>query len=257
VLRHLTGDAADYNLVFTTNGIACTTASVIAATQGLRTLDDIDEQHVEGIRRAHLLLAMFNAWQPGVFALSGWDLLGMLPLPADSVRDLIATGDTRWVHRGAHDLMDGSPDATASSAGMPRSRSLYGSLPDQLASGDSFVAGLRAVLATRRRHDIAVATQVDVPDVAHPGMLVMVHRLDGGDPTRADAPIQVTVLNFTGETIEGTVRSEHFTPRHAVVDASTGGEIGWVDDLKSFGVWLGPYAGLFLVLTAGPSEPVD
>jgi trehalose synthase len=257
LLRHLTGDAADYNLVFTTNGIACTTASVIAATQGLRTLDDIDDQHVERIRRAHLLLAMFNAWQPGVFALSGWDLLGVLPVPADDVRDLISTGDTRWVHRGAHDLMAAAPEATTSSAGMPLGRSLYGSLPDQLASDKSFVSGLRSVLDTRRRHDIAVATQVDVPDVAHPGMLVLVHRLDGGDASRVDAPVQVTVLNFTGETIEGTVHSTHFIPRHCVVDATTGGEIGWVDDLQSFGVWLGPYGGLFLVLTPGPSQSVD
>ena len=257
LLRHLTGDAADYNLVFTTNGIACTTASVIAATQGLRTLDDVEDRHVEGIRRAHLLLAMFNAWQPGVFALSGWDLLGVLPVPADAVRDLISTGDTRWVHRGAHDLMAAAPDATTSAAGMPLGRSLYGSLPDQLESDTSFVTALRSVLATRRRHDIAVATQVDVPDVAHPGMLVMVHRLDGGDATLVDAPIQITVLNFTGETIEGTVRSAHFTPRHRVVDATTGGEIGWVDDLQSFGVWLSPYAGLFLVLSPGPADPVD
>ncbi|RKS77938.1 trehalose synthase [Motilibacter peucedani] len=249
LLRHLTGDAADYNLVFTTNGIACTTASVIAATQGLQTLDAIDDSHVEGIRRAHLLLAMFNAWQPGVFALSGWDLLGMLPVPAEEVRELIATGDTRWVHRGAHDLMEVAPEATTSAAGMPRARSLYGSLPSQLESESSFVSGLRSVLDIRRRFDIAVATQLDVPDVAHPGMLVLVHRLDGGDPSLVDAPIQVTVLNFTGETIEGSVRSSHFTPRHAVTDATTRGEIGWVDDLQSFSVWLGPYAGLFLVLS--------
>jgi hypothetical protein len=88
-------------------------------------------------------------------------------------------------------------------------------------------------------------------------MLVMVHRLDGGDASLVDAPVQVTVLNFTGETIEGTVRSSHFTPRHSVVDATTGGEIGWVDDLQSFGVWLSPYAGLFLVLTPQASQPGD
>jgi trehalose synthase len=247
--RHLTGEAADYNRVFTTNGIACTTASVIAAVQGLRTLDEIDDEHIEGIRRAHLLLAMFNAWQPGVFALSGWDLLGMLPVPAEEVRDLIATGDTRWIERGAHDLMDVAPEATTSSSGMPRSRSLYGPLPAQLEQEDSFANGLRGILATRAEYDLAAATQIDVPDVAHPAMLVMVHRLDGGDPARPDARLQVTVLNFSGEPISGTVRSSYFAPRMAVLDASTGGEIGFVDDLQSFGIWLGAYGGVFLVLT--------
>ena len=70
---------APYNLVFTTNGIACTTATVIAATLGITDLDAIED--IDPIRRAHLLLAMFNALQPGVFALSGWDLCGMLTLP--------------------------------------------------------------------------------------------------------------------------------------------------------------------------------
>jgi trehalose synthase len=248
LLAAITGEAADYNLVFTTNGIACTTASVIAATQGHRTLDAIEDEHVEQIRRAHLLLAMFNAWQPGVFALSGWDLIGVLPVPADQVQELIETGDTRWIERGAHDLMDVAPDATLSAAGMPRGRSLYGSLPQQIGTEGSFIEGLRSVLATRAANEIAVATQIDVPDVAHPGMLVMVHRLDGGDPAREDAPVQVTVLNFTGEPIEGTVRSETFTPRLAVRDATTGAEIGRVDDLQSFPAWLGPYGGMFLVL---------
>lgn len=261
--RHLTGEAADYNRVFTTNGIACTTASVIAATQGLRTLDEIGPEHLDDIKHAHLLLAMFNAWQPGVFALSGWDLTGMLPVPAEAVGDLIANGDTRWIHRGAHDLMDVAPDATESAAGMPRGRALYGPLPAQLEEEDSFAHGLRKILSIRTMHDIAVATQIDVPDVAHPGMLVMVHRLDGGDPTFEDAPLQVTVLNFTGEEIAGTVRSEAFPPQAAVIDAETGGEIGFVDDLQSFPIWLSPYGGVFCTLTppdpatTGPAEPTD
>lgn len=256
MLRHLTAPAADYNLVFTTNGIACTNASVIAAIQGHATLDDVTEDSVERIRRAHLLLAMFNAWQPGVFALSGWDLVGMLTLPQDSVAELTSTGDTRWIERGAHDLLDVDPDAERSASGIPRGRSLYGPLPAQLEQEDSFVNRLKALLALRTEHGIASASQVDVPDVAHPGMLVLVHRLDGGDPTLEDALLQVTVLNFTGERIEGTVRSDSFTPRMSVVDARDGGEIGWVDDLHSFGVWLSPYSGLFLLLKPGTREDV-
>jgi len=254
LLDKLTGDAADYNLVFTTNGIACTTASVIAATQGHTTLDAIEPEHIPDIQAAHLLLAKFNAWQPGVFALSAWDLLGMLPLQASSVRELIAGGDTRWAHRGSHDLMDVDPNATSSSSGMPRGRSLYGSLPDQLGSADSFASQLAAVLKTRADFAIDIATQVDIPDVAHPSMLVMVHRLDGGDEQNEEAQLQVTVLNFGNETIEGTVRSTALLPRSTVVDATTGEDVGRVDDLQSFSVHLPPYAGLFL--TVSPDEPV-
>ena len=54
---------------------------VIAATQGFATLHEITEADVPAICDAHLLLAKYNAWQPGVFALSGWDLTGMLTVP--------------------------------------------------------------------------------------------------------------------------------------------------------------------------------
>ena len=234
---------ADYNLVFTQNRIACTTASLIAATQGKATLDEITEADIPAIRDAHLLLAKYNSWQPGVFT-------GSLTLPADEVRHLISSGDTRWIERGGHDLLDVAPEAVSSVSGMPRARSLYGSLGAQQANPESFLSGLRDVLRIRGDHGIAVATQVDIPQVGHPSMLVMVHRLDGGDRREEDAPLQITVLNFSGETIEGTVRSEFLVPQSTAVDAATGDVVGRVDELQSFSLELGPYAGLFLVLQA-------
>ena len=36
LVNHLTGEAAPYNRTFTTNGIACTTASMISAALGIR-----------------------------------------------------------------------------------------------------------------------------------------------------------------------------------------------------------------------------
>lgn len=252
----LTGERASYNRVFTTNGIACTTASIIAATQGFTELDAIGDDDVAGIRQAHLLLACFNAWQPGVFALSAWDLLGMLPVPEDSVAELIAHGDTRWIHRGAHDIIDADPSATKSSSEMPRGRSLYGSITHQLADPSSFASRLKVILGLREKYNLDVATQIDIPDVAHQGMLVMVHRLDEGDATLVDAPMQVTVLNFSAESIEGTVRSGKLVPRRTVTDAAHGDQIGTVDDLGSFSVQLPPYGRMFLVIgEADPNEP--
>jgi len=246
-------DTSELNMVFTQNGIACTTASLIAATRGATTVDDVTDEDVPAIRDAHLLLCKYNAWQPGVFALSGWDLTGMLTLPRSEVADLIARGDTRWLERGAHDLVDAAPEAERSSSGMPRARSLYGSLPSQLQRDDSFASRLAEIIAVRREQSIAVATQIDVPDVAHPGMLVLVHRLDGADGA---APVlQLTVLNFTDEELMGTVRSDQLEARSEVVDAVSGEVIARVDDLQSFPVQLEPYGGLFLLLR--PEEPVD
>jgi hypothetical protein len=58
----------------------------------------------------------------------------------------------------------------------------------------------------------------------------------------------VTVLNFSAEEIEGTVRSDVLPPRRSVTDVDSGQEIGRVDDLNSFAVKLAPYSGLFLTI---------
>jgi len=253
LVEAITEPAADYNLVFTTNGIACTSASLIAATQGHPTLDSITDADIPAIRDAHLLLAAFNAWQPGVFALSGWDLLGALTLPRHQVADLIADGDTRWVERGAHDLLGVSPEALRSASGMPRARALYGTLPEQLKRKTSFASRLGELLRIRNRFGIATARQVDVPDVAHPGMLVMVHELETLD--EQDLPVvQLTVLNMTGTAVDGTVRSEALPHRATVTDAADGREVGTVDDLASFPLSVPAYGARFLVLMRPPAE---
>jgi len=247
--ERLTGKAAPYNLVFTTNGIACTSGTVIAAALGITDLDDIDD--IDDIRRSHLLLVMFNALQPGVFALSGWDLCGMLTLPADEVTDLLSGGDTRWIHRAAHDLMGVNPGATKSTAGMPRGRSLYGSIPEQLADETSFVRQLQAILRVREHFGIATSRQIDIPEVSHRAMLVLVHQL--AEPGR----YQLTVLNFANEHIAGTVRSEELPPGATVTDAFTGNEVATIDDLHSFGVEMAPHHGMCLIVeeSADDGEP--
>ncbi len=246
----LTGPDRSYNQVFTTNGIACTTATVITAALDIAELDAIDDVHdLDRIRRAHLLLGMFNALQPGVFAMSGWDLCGMLTLPQDQVSELLRGGDTRWIHRAAHDLMGVNPTATRSMAGMPRGRSLYGPIPEQLADETSFLRQLQAILRVRSHYGIATSRQVDIPEVSHRGMLVMVHQLE--DPNQH----QLTVLNFANEDIAGTVRSEHLPPGSVVSDMFSGNPVATVDDLHSFGVEMPPHHGMALLVETPP--PAD
>ncbi|MFI7067486.1 maltose alpha-D-glucosyltransferase [Kribbella sp. NPDC050124] len=237
----LTGPSAPYNAIFTTNGIASTTASVIAASLGISDYAQIDDEAVQKIKKAHLLLAMFNALQPGVFALSGWDLCGMLTLDRAEVAELIAGGDTRWIHRAAYDLMGYEGDTTFQ--GMARGRSLYGTLPQQLADPDSFTSGLRRILQIREACHLPTANQIDVPPVSHKGMLVMVHEI----PDRATQ--QVTVLNFAQEEVTGTIQSEHLVPGSTITNMFDAEPLGEVDDLQSFSVTLGPHDGLSLRLT--------
>ena len=237
----LTGPAAPYNAVFSTNGISSTTATVIAASLGLNDLTSLDPGQVEAITRAHLLLAMYNAFQPGVFALSGWDLVGALTLDGDQVADLIRDGDTRWIHRSAYDLMDYRPDALQSPAGIPRGRALYGSLSTQLTDPHSFVRRLGDILAVRTRYGIATATQLDIAAVTHPAMLVMVHALEHGQ--------QLTALNFSSASVTGTARSDHLVSGSTVTDMLTDRQVGHVGDDHTLHLSLGPHQGRSLSVT--------
>ena len=250
LIERLTGEAAPYNAIFTTNGIASTTATIVAAALGYRDLTDLSPAQIEKIKRGHLLLAMFNAWQPGVFAVSGWDLCGMLTLERSKVSRLLAAGDTRWIHRAAYDLMDYQPEATESPSKIPRGSSLYGSLPDQLQDASSFAVRLREVLAVRTRYRIATSVQVDVPEVSNQAMLVMVHRLATGQ-------LQVTVLNFANRSIVGSVRSEHLAPGAEVIDMCTEQLIAEVDHDHAFAVSLAPHQGrsLLTIPAAASDQP--
>jgi trehalose synthase len=247
LIERLTGQAAPYNAIFTTNGIASTTVTIIAAALGYTDLTNLAPGQIEKIKQAHLLLAMFNAWQPGVFALSGWDLCGMLTLERSTVSRLLASGDTRWIHRAAYDLMDYRPEATESPSKMPRGSSLYGSLPQQLRDPNSFAARLRGILAVRTRHGIATSVQVEVPEVSDKAMLVMVHRLH----TRQ---LQVTVLNFSSRPIAGSVKSQHLPPGAAVIDMVSDRVVAEVDHDHTFAVWLEPHQGRSLVTDPAPPQ---
>ncbi|MEP7036476.1 MAG: maltose alpha-D-glucosyltransferase, partial [Actinomycetota bacterium] len=246
LIDKLTGEAAPYNLIFTTNGIASTTGTVIAAALGYSRIDNLSQEQIRKIRQAHLLLAMFNSLQPGVFSLSGWDLLGMLTVDPEKIAPLLETGDTRWIHRSSYDLM-GFNESSQPTTGMPEAVSMYGPLPAQLKDPDSFVSQLRGVLRIRRRYGIATSTQVDVPEVSNKAMLVMVHELS--HPGKH----QVTVLNFAPDEIVGTINSSHLVPRSVVVDMFTNEVLGEVDDLHSFSITLEGHQGRSLFV----SQPAD
>ncbi|KPW89581.1 Trehalose synthase [Pseudomonas syringae pv. cerasicola] len=235
----LSGEHAPYNLKFVTNGVSCTTASIITAALGIRDLSTISDADIQQIQHIHLLLVMYNAMQPGVFALSGWDLVGALTLPAEQVDHLMQDGDTRWIHRGAYDLVDLDPEAEFSAGDMPRPKTLYGSLVSQLQRPDSFASQLKKILAVRRAYDIAASRQILIPDVEQPGLLVMVHELPAGKGT------QITALNFSSETIVETLHLPGIAPG-PVVDIINERVEGDLTDQGEFTITLDAYEGLAL-----------
>lgn len=229
------GPHASWNKLFRAaeDGIATTLVGFLAA--GL----NIDPYTAQGedlarIRKLHLLVARTNAMQPGVFSLSGWDLVGALPLRDDEVDPRLLDGeDYRWLNRGGVDLIGVNPQATRSAGGLTRAQSLYGSLPAQLADEHSFAAQLKRMLAARAHYCIAqgeLKSPPPEPDRRNAGLCILPMELP------AEARWAMTVLNFARTPVtqalnlprllgvpEGRMRNRR------IIDAETGQSAGMID----------------------------
>ena len=188
------GDAAPFNKLYrpVQDGVATTFAGFIAPALGVHDPYHATPDQVALIQRGHLLVAHANAMQPGVFAVSAWDLVGALPIAAESVpNNLTAGGDWRWVNRGAVDLMNADPSASKSAVlGLPKAQALYGSLPDQLKSPDSFASKLKQMLAARKQYRLAEGQMLAVPKVSDRSVAVLVMRLPDSQN------LAITALNY-------------------------------------------------------------
>ncbi len=155
-------------------------------------------------------------------------------------------GDTRWINRGGYDLADLAPEASVSAEGLPKARSLYGSLAEQLQRPGSFACQLKRILSVRQAYDIAASKQILIPDVQAPGLLVMVHELPAGKG------VQLTALNFSAEPVSETICLPGVAPG-PVVDIIHESVEGDLTDNCELQINLDPYEGLALrVVSAAP-----
>ena len=162
-----------------------TTAGLLAGALDIPDPYAATPEQLEAVVRGHLLLAAFNALRPGVFSLSGGELVGTLPLQSPTK----AAEDFR-PDLGAYDLMDLAPDAAKSPEGLSKAHALYGPLPRQLIKADSFAFRLKQLLASRQKLQLALARQVALLPSREPGTVLLAHALPGG------LGHEITALNF-------------------------------------------------------------
>jgi trehalose synthase len=188
------GDAAPFNKLYrpAQDGVATTFAGFIAPALGIRDPYHATADQIALIQRGHLLVAHANAMQPGVFAVSAWDLVGALPIAVESIpTNLTAGGDWRWVNRGGVDLVNANPSADKSTVlGLTKAQTLYGSLPDQLMNPNSFASKLKQMLAARKQYRLAEGQMLAVPQVGDKSVCVLVMRLPDSQN------LAITALNY-------------------------------------------------------------
>jgi trehalose synthase len=191
--KRVAGQNAPYNKLYRSarDGLATTFAGFVAASLGIKDPYNVNESEKKQIKDGHLLLAFYNAMQPGVFSLAGWDLVGALPLSTRQVEHLLGDNDFRWINRGAIDMMDYSPEAQKSSWGLPKAQTLYGPLPEQLKDQNSFTSILKSMLKIRREYGIDLAEVVALPSVKNQGVFLLVMQLPSDERTA------ITAINFS------------------------------------------------------------
>ncbi len=174
------------------DGVATTFAGFIAPALGIQDPYHATPEQVALIQQAHFLVALANAMQPGIFGISAWDLVGALPVPVTSISPtLTAGGDWRWINRGAVDLLDENPSATKSAVlGLPKAVALYGSVPDQLKSPNSFASQILQMLAVRKQYSIDQGQLLVVPDVGNTAVCVLIMSLPNSKG------LAITALNY-------------------------------------------------------------
>jgi trehalose synthase len=184
--------ASDY-IAFNRKGLCTTMASICASSLGIKDIYSMSIEEKKRVQACHLLLTFFNAMQPGVFAISGWDMVGALPLPPPDLTSLDNINDTIWSHRGAYDLMG---DADKSSFDIPPAPTLYGNIVDQLKDPTSFVSELKKILKVRKIYNLYQAELLAIPRVKNKQAYIALYRL----PSTGN--IQMTALNFGLDPIE-------------------------------------------------------
>jgi maltose alpha-D-glucosyltransferase/alpha-amylase len=195
------GDAAPYNRLYRPekDGVATTFAGFVAPAVGIGDPYHATAAEREQIVRGHLLLALANAMQPGVFSLSTWDLVGALPVSEKAVARRTRDGDYRWINRGGVDLLGARSEAAESAYGLPKAEALYGPLPRQLKDPDSFASRLKRLLAARKEYRVAEGELLAAPEPRDPGVCLLVLRLPG------KGGLAVTALNFGRSAVEEEV----------------------------------------------------
>ncbi|NGX33916.1 MAG: hypothetical protein K1060chlam1_00259 [Candidatus Anoxychlamydiales bacterium] len=179
------------------NGPCTTMVGLCAAALGYEDIFSMTKDEKETVKKAHLLLTFFNAMQPGIFMVSGWDLVGAYPLKPEQIKDLIKDGDNRWVNRGAYDLL-GVSDSKFSASHLPKAKTLYGSLLDQLKDPMSYASILKKMLKVRKNYKINLAWILDILDTKNAPLYVATYKL-------YDKSLLMIALNFSKDPIEEEV----------------------------------------------------
>jgi trehalose synthase len=232
------------------NGLCATHVGLAAAALRITNPWSMTTEQKDLVKRGQILMALFNAMQPGVFAVSGWDLVGALPLRHEDVESLVEKdGDFRWLNRGAFDLMgdSGANKSQIGKTGLPRAECLFGSLTEQLRHPDSYASHLKHIINVRLKSHISFGkahSLLETPDEVIAVMYV-----------RPDNRYQISLLNFGLKPITGVLRVEESLAGYNILEILSLQILGQVSSTGTFNYVLDDWEGKVLVFVAVEDTP--
>jgi trehalose synthase len=175
----------------------CTTyCGLLASRFGIDDLKKISKADKEKIKNGLVLATMYCAMQPGIIMISGWDIVGALPLSLNdkSIEKYLKQGDYRWLNRGSYDLAGFDPNIDKSAEGITKAVPLFGPITEQLKNPKSYASILKHILDMREKYQIPLSEMLGVADTKNPAVMAFVNKLP---ETKG---YEITALNFGDHT---------------------------------------------------------
>ena len=175
----------------------CTTyCGLMASRLGIDSLNDISKNDKEKIQNGVVLATIYCAMQPGIIMISGWDLVGALPLPLKdkSIKKYLQQGDYRWLNRGAYDLAGLGKNINKSEEGITKAVPLFGPITEQLKNPKSYASIVKHILAVREKYQIPLSEMLAVIETNTPYALAFINKLP------ENKGYEITALNFGDKT---------------------------------------------------------
>lgn len=217
-----------------------TTAAGLAA-MALETHD------AKEIARGHALLLFFRAMQPGVMMVSGQDLVGLLPLPWQSVVSSPDSWNVADASRGSYGLTALADSRSIGAQGLPKAPSLHPTPDVQVHQPGSFLREIGGFLKARTRYGIARGTLAGRPATGGKGAIALLTRLPD------NTGYLLSVCNFSRRAVTETISLADFpdVTIHNITAIATGGS--HTVSGRNVTVKLGPWQGRALLMNHSPS----
>ncbi|WP_367607995.1 alpha-amylase family glycosyl hydrolase [Legionella sp. W05-934-2] len=146
-----------YNVI-NNNGLCTTMAGLVATRLDIQDPYHATPAQIAKIQQGMYLLFAFNALLPGIVNISGWDLVGALPLRRNDNSPYQVDSDCRWLNRGSYELFaTKKPQAT-----LAKAKALFPPLAQQTKNQLSYVGQIKTLLDFRKRQQLAKAKLVNV-----------------------------------------------------------------------------------------------